>query len=359
MSNIFIQEVNTPDLEQVWLELPLKLYAGNPNKPYMQLDDTGKIFDHSSNSLLKTGEVKRWLAYDEYNLCAGRIAAYVPKPVAAGNQPGEGKIGFFESIQNERVAHSLLSVAESWILSHNIKGIEGPVNFGEKDRFWGLMTEGFDSKGLYLDNFNPSWYELYFLSYGFRSAEVIYTYKLDRKKVPDQKIKSISDWSRSKYAFELVHFSWNETDRFARYIHTIYKAAFNASRRIEHLTKNDILHLIQQVKPLLKEKFCWFAIKNNEPLGFLLFLQEPPSGFQQREKMLKGFAFATIPAYRGKGVEMALCNAFNEQLKKEENSYELMLSGINSISVKMNSLLEKIGGEINKIHKTYTYKSST
>ena len=315
----------------------------------MLIDDIKKVFDPQQNSLLQKGNVRRWLAFDQYNLCAGRIAAFY--------LPGAdtGQVGFFETIRDEGVAHELFRTAERWLQEHGCTGIEGPVNFGEKDRFWGLMTEGFESKGLYLDNFNPSYYYSYFHSFGFETKDTIYTYRLNQERIPAKKLDDIADWSEKKFGYTITHFKWDEKKRFAAAIHSIYTASFKAEKRIAHLLPDDIVYLLDQVKPLLNEDHCWLAFRAEVPVGFILFLKEP-SPMRHQPGILKGFAFATIPAMRGKGVEMALCRALHKQLEKEERKYEIMLSGINACTARMNSLISKIGGEKIKVHQTFNYK---
>src|SRR6185503_7293512 len=134
---IFLHTVNDDGSGSDWLNFPSKIYSQFPNKPLMLVDDVKKVFDPLRNSLLQKGKVMRWLAYDEYNLEAGRIAAFcLPGTVT-------GQIGFFECLNNELVAHELFKTATLWLKAQQCQYVEGPVNFGEKDRFWGLMTDGF------------------------------------------------------------------------------------------------------------------------------------------------------------------------------------------------------------------------
>jgi hypothetical protein len=108
----------------------------------------------------------------------------------------------------------------------------------------------------------------------------------------------------------------------------------------------------------LNEKHCWLALQNNLPLGFILFLQEPaiPGLRTENKRILKGFAFATIPCIRGKGVEISLCRALYQQLEKEDKEYDIIVSGINASTAKMHSLIKKIGGVRIKVHQTFNYK---
>lgn len=348
---MFLLPVHTPDTEKEWLNLPLKWYRKFSQKPFMLVDDTSRVFDPGRNTLLREGKVKRWLIYDHYNLCAGRIAAYY--------QPGDpvGRIGFFETLQNKDIAFGLFDAATRWLHQQGCTSVEGPVNFGEKDRFWGLLTKGFESKGLYLDNFNPTWYEEFFLEYGYRKKDRIYTYHLALPNVPAVRLQQVAEWSGQKYELHYEAFSWSRLDFFLPQIHAIYTSSFRSNNRIAHLRMEDIRHLLQEAKPFLKENFFLLAYCKEQPAGFLIFLKEPGvQVFQRQVQTLKGFAFATVPEVRGKGVEAGLAWMLYQQLQKEGDKYNLMLSGINASTIKMNTLIKKLGGDITRVHQTYTFE---
>ena len=347
---MFLHKVDNGTLENEWLMLPSKLYEKAANKPLMLVDDVQRVFMSTRNSFLQQGEFRRWIVYDQYNLVAGRIAAFAKK----GDEVG--RIGFFECIDDDDVASTLFSACCKWLTDQGCQIIEGPVNFGEKDRFWGLMVSGFDSKGLYLDNFNPRYYQRLFEQSGFSPKENIYTYRVRLEDVPAERMENIYSWSKAKFHFSYEHFDWAREDALIEDIHTVYTQAFDAGKRIGHINKEDIRHLLAQAKPLLSEKHFWFAYQAEKPVGFLMFLNEPGSIGTGQKKLLKGFAFAMAPEVRNKGVEIGLAYQFYLQLLKEEANYDLMLSGINARSSKMNSMIEKLGGKISKVHNVYQYK---
>ena len=37
----------------------------------------------------------------------------------------------------------LFDVAKHWLMQRGVEAMDGPINFGERDRWWGLVTEGF------------------------------------------------------------------------------------------------------------------------------------------------------------------------------------------------------------------------
>lgn len=349
---MFIHEVKNSYLEQDWLNLPMKIYKSSTSKPIMFIEDVKMVFDTNKNSLLSKGVVSRWIIYDENNFCAGRIAAFFHP-----DNEHTGRIGFFESIQNENIAFALFDKAKKWLLSFDCKFMEGPENFGEKDRFWGLMTDGYDTQSLYLDNFNLPYYRFFFEQYGFAVKETIYTYCIKLENVPVHRLELAMKRNKQTQCYTYIHYIKKQEDRLALDIHAVYTASFQAGKRISHISVSDIKHLLQQVKPLLNEKHFWLAYADERPAGFLMFLNEPEkiSNIPQ-PKRVKGFAFATIPELRGRGIEIGLCMNLYQQWIKDNKPYEIFLSGINSVTGKMISFLTKLGAEKYKEHQLFICK---
>ena len=61
----------------------------------------------------------------------------------------------------------LFDVAKSWLMKRGMEAMDGPINFGERDRWWGLVTEGFKPP-IYLMNYNLPYYQTLFENYGFK-----------------------------------------------------------------------------------------------------------------------------------------------------------------------------------------------
>lgn len=344
---MFLHEVNTGALETAWYALPESIGVRHPNRPLVLQADVRRVFDATQNSLMTKGTACRWLLYDDHNLPAARIAAF-----CVHDSP-TGRIGFFECTNDQRAAQTVFDAAIRWLQRQGCTTIEGPVNFGEKDRFWGLMTAGANTKGLYLDNFNPPYYQTLFIACGFRPHEEIHTYKIDPGRLPVQRLEGMAAYAH-KAGYRFAPFRWEQQERMAQDLHAVYTAAFSAHTRIGHLSVADIRGLLRSVRPLLHEEHCRIAYRQHIAAGFILFLKEP-APFNARTTMLKGFAFATIPSARAKGVEAGLCMSLYRQLRSEGRAYELYLSGINAKTTRMRSLIGKMGGAIDKIHQTFTY----
>ena len=47
--------------------------------------------------------------------------------------------------------------------------MDGPINFGEKNKYWGLMVEGSDKHTVYGQNHHLEYYGVLFENFGFKT----------------------------------------------------------------------------------------------------------------------------------------------------------------------------------------------
>jgi hypothetical protein len=62
----------------------------------------------------------------------------------------------------------LFDIAKNWLTEKGMEAMDGPINFGERDTWWGLLVEGFEPP-LYRMNYNQPYYKNLFETYGFKS----------------------------------------------------------------------------------------------------------------------------------------------------------------------------------------------
>ena len=162
-----ISLVTTPAQEKDFLELPTFIYKADPNWIRPLNKDIEDVFDSKKNKAFRFGKVQRWLLLKD-GQCIGRIAAFVNKKYKSkGDDVPVGGVGFFECINDEAAAFLLFDTAKEWLSSEGMEAMDGPINFGERDRWWGLVVKGF-IEPLYCMNYNPPYYQPFFENYGFK-----------------------------------------------------------------------------------------------------------------------------------------------------------------------------------------------
>ena len=173
-----IIEVTDNRTAKDFLHLPLKIYK-NYKAWIRPLDkDIYAVFNSSTNKAFRHGFCKRWILRDDGGKTIGRIAAFVnKKTMNKGNKQPTGGIGFFECIEDQDAAFKLFDTAKSWLEEQGMEAMDGPINFGERDKWWGLLIDGFEKEPNYNCNYNPPYYKVFFEKYGFKIYYNQYTYQ--------------------------------------------------------------------------------------------------------------------------------------------------------------------------------------
>ncbi|RYZ44941.1 MAG: hypothetical protein EOP49_26185, partial [Sphingobacteriales bacterium] len=163
--NFSLTEVQDAKQIKQFLELPVRIYKDDPNWIRPLNKDIEDVFDPKKNKFFKQGECKRWLLKDAGGQVIGRIAAFTNKKYKQ-EQP-TGGIGFFECIDDQAAANFMLDHCRTWLGERGMEAMDGPINFGERDRWWGLVVEGY-FEPLYCMNYNPPYYKTLLENYGFQ-----------------------------------------------------------------------------------------------------------------------------------------------------------------------------------------------
>ena len=162
-----IIEVNSPAKIKVFHQIPFEIYKNDNNwVPHLE-KDVESVFSKKENKFFRHGEVIRWLLKDEQGKYIGRIAAFINKKKAFSERQPTGGVGFFECINDTKASNLLFDTAKAWLLEREMEAMDGPINFGERDRFWGLLVEGFENPPIYANPYQPSYYQHLFEDYGF------------------------------------------------------------------------------------------------------------------------------------------------------------------------------------------------
>ncbi len=330
------------------------------------------VFDPAINVFFKKGEAARWILVDNNERLIGRIAAFIDREKAFTWDQPTGGIGFFECIEDKDAAFLLFEKAKEWLNSKGMEAMDGPVNFGENDRFWGLLVDGFTHPG-YGMPYNHRYYQKFFEEYGFRVFYKQFSYHLDLTKKFPERFWKIAEWVSSKNGYSFKHFSWADKEKFISDLVKIYNEAWSVSRDVfSPMDPNNLRKTLNSAKPVLIEKFVWFAYYEGEPIGFFIIfpdvnqLIKPFYGklnflniirFLWRKKTkkmnrLRAFVAGVVPKFQNTGVESAIFWHLDKVMDYEQFK-ELELSWVGDFNTKMLSLYEAVGGKLAKTHITY------
>lgn len=341
----------------------VQLNKSNPNYIRPLDTDVDAVFNPKKNKAFRHGEIIRWILKDKNGGLAGRIAAFVNKKYKNKGDDGPvGGIGFFDCINNQEAADMLFDVAGHWLRGKGMYAMDGPINFGERDRWWGLLVEGFQPP-LYCMNYNPPYYQELFETYGFKTYFNQVCIGRDVKKPLPQKLVDRHAIYANDPAFRAVHINKKEMEKFAEDFVTVYNKAWAGHGGLKEMRKDQALLFLNKMKQVMDDRIVWFAYHNNDPVAIFVNLPDLNQWFRyldgkfgllQKLKFLwvkrtrpcnrfLGIIFGIVPEFQGKGMDAYIIVESGKLIQPltDYNDYEMQWIG--DFNPKMINVAESIG----------------
>jgi len=175
-----IVPVHTRTLMRTFVELPWRIYDGDPNWIPPVKNEMLKQTDPRKNVFFRYAVAEHFIALSARGEPLGRIAACI-HPMEGGRPATEkGAFGFFEAVPDADVARSLLSAAETWLRERGMKWIAGPYNYCVNEEF-GLLVSGFDAAPAFCSTYNPPYYRDLIEDCGYAIQSRYATFGITRK----------------------------------------------------------------------------------------------------------------------------------------------------------------------------------
>ena len=369
-----IIEVNSKKDKKDFIQIACSIYKNEKNWIRPLDKDINSVFDPKTNKAFRKGDVKRWIL-KKNNETIGRIAAFY----SSKNDKEKlrvGGCGFFECIDDEEAAKMLFDTAKNWLEKNGYNSMDGPINFGERDKWWGCLVEGFDIDPNYLQNYGKAYYQKLFENYGF---QLLFRQLTFLKKVRTPLSEKLSLKAERALRDPNYNFKTLEKRNIQKYIKDftkIYNDAWSKYPGVSKLELSQAKLLFAQLKPILDEKILWFAYHNNDPVGFFISIPEMNQIFKYVNgkldligklktfyhlkikkscKKMVGLVFGIVPKHQGKGVDGALIMASRETIQEKLAYEDLELNWIPDFNKSMIRVAEQVQVKLGKIHHTYRY----
>lgn len=295
-------EVTDSTLAKAFIQVNVDINRGDRNYIRPLDKDIYQVFDPAKNNAFQHGTVIRWLLQDERGRYIGRIAAFVmDKYTNKGDQQPTGCFGFFDCINDQAAANTLLDAARQWLAMHGKEAMDGPVNFGERDTWWGLLIEGFHEP-LYRMNYNPAYYQKLLEQYG---CQVFYNQICMSRHLRPPLAKRFTDRHaaiQAKGGFKAEMVDLNRLEKYAADFCEVYNKAWAQHEGGKEMKLETALRIFKAMKPVMEPKLAWFAYHNDTPIAMYLNLPELNQIFKYLNGRFDAWAKLKFLWYRWRGV---------------------------------------------------------
>ncbi|MBP6387079.1 MAG: hypothetical protein KA313_02845 [Pseudarcicella sp.] len=365
-------------LQKEFLTLPVKLYASDSNwiRPLDQ--DIENTFDPKKNKYFKHGTAQRWLLVNNEGETIGRVAAFINYELTKNDENPIGGIGFFECIENQEAAFALFDECKKWLAEKGMQGMDGPINFGERDAFWGLMTKGWEYEPTYKMPWTKPYYIPFFENYGFKDyfQQYVYVTPIQDAAVESQVVQKANRiYDNPEYNFRSI--KKNNLPKFATDFKIIFNEAWAKFPGVKPMTDEQAQNLVQKMKPIIDEQLTWFAYVGDRPIAFFVVIPDINQiikhlngkfGFWEKIKFALllykgvitrtcGVIFGVVPDYQGKGIESAIALRF-KKAGRDNPHYQyhtIDMNWVGDFNPKMNRFVSQLGTTRDKEYITYRY----
>lgn len=367
---MIITEVKDKASKKAFLNLARTLYKDDKNWVCPLDNDIEAVFDPAKNNFHQDGKCTRWILADDNGKIIGRVAAFINNKKAYHYEQPTGGMGFFECINDKKAAFLLFDTAKKWLQDNGMQAMDGPINFGENDNFWGLLVEGFTHPS-YGMNYNFPYYRAFFEDYGFKTLYEQITNHLDVNKPFSERFTKIANWVIKKPGYDFRHFEIKKMEKFAADFIEIYNDAWQDFENFVPITQATIAESFKKMKPLMDEKLIWFAYIDDEPAAFVIILPDanqmlkPVNGkldligklkflYYRRKGVsrMRAIVMGTKQKYQKHGLESAIFIKLKEYVLPLKQYDELELSWVGDFNEKMIAIHAAVGATFGKKHLT-------
>tara|TARA_B100000809_G_C15050286_1_gene498702 strand:+ start:70 stop:1215 length:1146 start_codon:yes stop_codon:yes gene_type:complete len=364
-----IIEVTDKKTIKDFLNLPYDIYKTDKNWiPHLK-QDIEKVFDPSQNKAHANGKVIRWILKDK-NIIIGRVAAFINN-----EKPNNGGIGFFECINDQEAANKLFNTAKDWLVQNGAEFMDGSINFGEKNMFWGILTENFTDPNSYSMNYNPPYYNDLFKSYGFE----VYYNQLMYKRDLDTPVRDVflRKYDRiiedPNYTIENAKgLSLNEiADNFRK----VYNGAWGGHDDFKEIPEKTAHKIMHSLKPVYDPEIMVFVYYKKDPIAFYINIPELNEIFKyvngnlnwlgkikflyhkwkKTPKTMVGIVFGVDKKFQGKGVEGAMIKWSQLNIAQKTQFDRTVLTWIGDFNPKMLKVCDNLGATVYRKYATYRF----
>ncbi|MBD2120515.1 hypothetical protein [Trichocoleus sp. FACHB-262] len=369
-----IQAVTTPAEQELFLDVPARVYANDPNWVPPLRSSTAKQFS-PSNPFLQYGKLQPFIAVTQGAKgpeAVGRVVAAVNQRLIEREGQQIGLFGFFECIADFALAQALLDAASDWLRQQGMTAVRGPIDLSTHNScLW--LVDGFDSPSMVMMPYNPAHYPEFAERLGWQKAKDAYAYNFPLDKpLPTEFEKAYRIACKSGVTFRPLRTKGEGFEQDCLSLYRLFTTAFAGNWSSTPRTQEEFLEEAKELQSLVDPDVFPIAEYNGEMIGFFMGLPDYNIPLKQvggklnwlgilkflwyRRQINQGrvIAICSLPEYRRKMVPLALIYlGMSGGIQKGKPYQRAELSWVYEDNFPSRKLIEASGGKIYKTYRIY------
>lgn len=272
--SISVEPVLTRDDRARFVDLPYRLYRDDPHWVPPLRTDQHDLIDPDANAFYEHGAIQPFLARDERGEIVGRVAAIVNGTHLETHEDDTGFFGFFDVVDDYRIAEALLDRAARWLAGRGLVRMRGPTNPSMLDAA-GVLVDGFDRRPALLMPFNAPYYADYLADYGMERVVTMWAYFIHKKYMDRDRLRRGAELVRRRTPevtsrpVDMARF-----DEEAECIRSIYNDAWSENWGYVPLTRAEFRQLADEMKQIVDPVLVHLLEIDGEAVAFAVALPD-------------------------------------------------------------------------------------
>ena len=372
-AQIQLRPVRTSRDKRLFIDLPYKLYRGNPHWIAPLRIAQKDILNTNRHPFYKTSDVELFLAERDGRV-VGRIMAILNHAHNEFHNERVGFFGFFEVENDSEASAALLDAARNWVRERGAEVIRGPVN-PSTNYECGMLVEGFDLDPAVMMTYNPPYYAKLLEAYGMKKAMDLYAYDIAEVYfIHSNKLQRVAERLRQKSHITVRCVNMKDFKNEVAKIRQIYNDAWSRNWGFIPVSEAEFEHLAKDMKQIVDPRVVMIAEQQADdglgPIGFFLAVPDINCALKRLNGRLLPFGLLKLLWYSRKissiriitmGVVRELQPAgigavFLDEIYRRAPAAGYItgeMSWVLEDNVMMNRSAELIGGRRSKTYRIY------
>ncbi|GAB4201667.1 MAG: hypothetical protein Fur006_54350 [Coleofasciculaceae cyanobacterium] len=369
-----IRAVTTPADNELFLDVPTRIYANDPNWVPPLHSDVVKQFA-PTNPFFQYGKLQQFIAVDEGEKnpqAIGRVVAAVNQRLIEREGQNVGLFGFFECIPDFAIAQSLLDAACQWLREQGMTKVRGPIDLSTHNNCL-CLVDGFDTPPMVMMPYNPSYYPEYLERDGWHKAKDAYAYDFPlHKPLSPEFEKGYRIACKSGITFRPLRTKGEGFQQDCISIYHLFNRAFANNWSSAPRSEEEFLEEAKALQSLVDPDVFPIAEDNGEMIGFWMGLPDYNIPLKHvngklnwlgilkflwyRRQIDQGrvIAICSLPEYRRKMVPLALIYlGMQGGIQKGKPYKRAELGWVWEDNFPSRKIIEAAGGKIYKTYRIY------
>lgn len=270
---VVVERVSTRRELRQFLELPARLYAGDPCFVQPLLAERRDFLDPARNPFFRHATVELFLARRAGSV-VGRIAAVEDRSYNSFHSSRTGHFGLYEAEDDPAVVTGLFAAATRFLRSRGLTSVLGPMSLSTNHEC-GLLVDGFDRPPVAMMTYNPPSYVRHFEEVlELKKAKDLLAFQLDVAAEPPERVVRIAEKIRAKEGVRVRPLDLSDFPAECRRLKEIYNSAWERNWGFVPLSDEEFDHMARELRTVAVPELVRIAEVGGSPVAFAMGLPD-------------------------------------------------------------------------------------